>query len=292
MKRNKISDFRRIGFYAAVCGVICVAGFMAYEQSASDKNDVSQIKLAQEGHRNIEQNEDEDKQTLDEQTSKDNTSSVFGNMTNETEEKAAKDINGAKEKTDMDKKVLNTNDKKVDKVSNKDEINKNNDTKNNDTKKEEKTDDKKNNTKEVTAKGYSFDQEKGIVWPLSGEVLMKYSVDSPIYFETMKSFMLNDGIIIKANEGDDIKCGCDGIVTKVYEDEKYGNMVQVNVGDDYTITYGQLKNIAVSEGDNVTAGQKIANVAAPTSYFSKEGVNVYMKVMEKDSSVDPLLLLE
>lgn len=41
----------------------------------------------------------------------------------------------------------------------------------------------------------------------------------------------------------------------------------------------------------VNAGEVIAKVAEPTSYYTLEGTNLYFQ-MEKDKSVDPLKYLE
>ncbi len=68
-------------------------------------------------------------------------------------------------------------------------------------------------------------------------------------------------------------------------------MVTVDIGSGYTLTYGQLKDISVKEGQTIKEGDTIGKVAKPTKYYSEEGSNLYFQVMEKDKSVDPLLLL-
>ena len=50
---------------------------------------------------------------------------------------------------------------------------------------------------------------------------------------------------------------------------------------------GQLCDIAVSEGDFVTAGQRIAKIQNPTRFYSVEGSNLYFELRAGDESVNP-----
>ena len=58
------------------------------------------------------------------------------------------------------------------------------------------------------------------------------------------------------------------------------------------MTYGQLKDIMVLQGDVVNEGDVIGKVAAPTKYYSVEGPNVYFKMTKDDRPVNPLGNLE
>ena len=42
----------------------------------------------------------------------------------------------------------------------------------------------------------------------------------------------------------------------------------MDLGNEYTVLYGQLKDIRVKEGTMVNAGEVIAKVAEPTSYYT------------------------
>ena len=65
----------------------------------------------------------------------------------------------------------------------------------------------------------------------------------------------------------------------------------MELGGGYQATYGQLTNILVSEGSYVAAGDIIADVAAPTKYFSVEGTNVYFKLTKDGVPVNPMTKL-
>ena len=137
-----------------------------------------------------------------------------------------------------------------------------------------------------------FDQEAGLVWPVKGDVLMEYSADKVIYFKTLAEYRTNPALIIEAKEGCDVKASADGIVSSVTTSEETGRTVSVSIGDNFTVTYGQLMDVAVEKGDSVSEGQVIGKIAKPTKYYTEEGSNLYFQVKEKNQTVNPMLLLK
>lgn len=55
----------------------------------------------------------------------------------------------------------------------------------------------------------------------------------------------------------------------------------------YQATYGQLKDIQVSEGSLIEAGTLLGYVAAPTKYYSLEGSNLYFALTCNNTPVNP-----
>ena len=94
--------------------------------------------------------------------------------------------------------------------------------------------------------------------------------------------------MIQAVEGEYITAAADGRVSKVYHDVQYGNCISVELGDGYELTYGQLGDISLKEGDYMQVGDVIGTVAAPTKYFTTEGSNVYFKLTLDGEPCDPL----
>ena len=66
----------------------------------------------------------------------------------------------------------------------------------------------------------------------------------------------------------------------------------VNIGNGYRLTYGQLKETAVQEGDLVEAGEVLGYVSEPTRYYVKEGSNLFFEMTKDEKPVDPVLYLE
>ncbi len=137
----------------------------------------------------------------------------------------------------------------------------------------------------------SFDQEKGIMWPVNGEVLMKYSVDRAVYFKTLGQYKINPALIISAEKGASVASAVESIVSEIGENEEIGKYVKTSIGDNYKIIYGQLDNIQVQEGDFLSEGEIIGVIAEPTRYYVDEGSNLYMEMLSGKENVDPLIFL-
>lgn len=133
-----------------------------------------------------------------------------------------------------------------------------------------------------------FGKDSALTWPLVGNVLLNYSMDKTIFFPTLRQYKYNPSIVIGATQGADVGCAADGIVESVYQDAKTGTTVVMRLGDGYELTYGQLQEVTVEEGDYVETGAYIGKVAAPTKYYTAEGTNVYFKLTKDGEPVDPM----
>lgn len=136
-----------------------------------------------------------------------------------------------------------------------------------------------------------FDQETGLLWPVDGEVLKDYSADRVVYFETLAQYRTNPALLIAAQKGDEVKASADGVVTEITTSEETGRTLTMDIGDDFSVTYGQLMDITVGKGDEVSEGQVIGRIATPTKYYTVEGTNLYYQIREKGETVNPMVLL-
>ncbi len=133
-----------------------------------------------------------------------------------------------------------------------------------------------------------FGDEDRLVWPIVGDILINYSMDKTIYFPTLQQYKYHPAIVIAATEGETITAAAEGRVTSVSYDRELGNMVVMDLGNGYELTYGQLDNITVSEGSYVTTGDIIGSVASPTKYSRMEGANIYFKLTRNGEPVNPM----
>ncbi len=142
------------------------------------------------------------------------------------------------------------------------------------------------------AKALSFQEKDNLGWPVAGNVLINYSMDKTVYFPTLQQYKYSPAIVIAAAEGENITSSADGKVLSVFEDAEIGQAVTVDIGNWYELTYGQLKDIMVLQGDIISSGDVIGKVAAPTKYYSVEGPNVYFRLTKDGRPVNPLSNLE
>ena len=134
----------------------------------------------------------------------------------------------------------------------------------------------------------TFPEGESLVWPVVGNVLINFSMDKPVYFASLEQYKVNPGIVIQAEEGQQINAAARGIVEKIVKEEETGNTIYMDIGSGYQVIYGQLTNIQVKEGDLVEKGTYLADVAAPTKYYSVEGCNVYFALTKDGTAVDPM----
>ncbi len=134
----------------------------------------------------------------------------------------------------------------------------------------------------------SFQPGDRLVWPVSGTVLIEYSMDKTVYFTTLQQYKYNPGLVVSATKGDQITAAAAGTVTEVFFDEEIGNAVRVDIGGGYVATYGQLEEVQVSKGSVVQVGTLLGYVASPTKYYVLEGTNAYFSLTKDGKPVDPL----
>jgi septal ring factor EnvC (AmiA/AmiB activator) len=140
--------------------------------------------------------------------------------------------------------------------------------------------------------GVSFSGEDSLMWPSAGTILIDYSMDGSVYFPTLNQYKYNPALIIGSETGNQVLASAKGIVESIGVDEETGTTLVLNIGNGYKLTYGQLKELAVSEGDVVEEGALIGYVSEPTKYYSEEGSNLYFAMTQDEAAVDPVLYLE
>ncbi len=111
-----------------------------------------------------------------------------------------------------------------------------------------------------------LDRKNNFSWPIKGEIISN--------FGPKKGGLYNDGINIRAKEGQMVKASEDGVIAYVGNELKgYGNLVIVKHPSGFITAYAHLKNSAVTRGQKVKKGEKIGlvgstgNVDFPQLYF-------------------------
>ena len=140
--------------------------------------------------------------------------------------------------------------------------------------------------------GVWFSEDSVLTWPASGAVIMGYSMDQTVFFQTLEQYKYNPAMIISGEVGETITASAAGIVTDIAETAQTGTTVSLDMGNGYTAVYGQLTDVALSAGDYVNAGEKIGNLSEPTKYYSIEGPNLYFEILKDGEPVDPMNFME
>lgn len=137
-----------------------------------------------------------------------------------------------------------------------------------------------------------FSETSKIAWPHRGNIVLDYSMDSTIYFPTLEQYKCNSGLVIQADISEPVYTPANARVLETGIHEEIGNFVVLDLGNEYSAVCGQLKEIAVCEGEYLEKGQLLGYVAEPTKYYTVEGSNVYFQLKHQDKTIDPLDYLE
>ncbi len=125
-------------------------------------------------------------------------------------------------------------------------------------------------------------------YPVSGEIVMPYSVECAIYDPTLNQYHTNDSVSISAQAGDAVVAAQKGTVKEITKDEEKGNSVVIEHDNGWLTTYSQLaEDISVEAGETVAKGQTIGKVGEPTKYTIALGSHVEFAVAKDGETVDP-----
>lgn len=135
------------------------------------------------------------------------------------------------------------------------------------------------------------DAEK-LMWPVQGNVILGYSMDTTTYFPTLEQYKCNPANIIQSDISMPVLAPTDAKVLEIGTNEEIGNYVKLDLGNEYTAVCGQLKEIPVVENEYLHGGDTIGYIAEPTKYYAVEGVNLYFELLHGEQPVDALDYLE
>ena len=145
---------------------------------------------------------------------------------------------------------------------------------------------------EGSSRAITFNENSQLLWPVNGTIIMSYSMDKTVYFQTLDQYKYNPAVVISGAEGDQVICGTTGIVKSIDVTAETGTTVNVDIGNGYELFYGQLKEVPVKVGDYVEAKTILGYVSQPTKYYSVEGSNVYFEMRKDGQPINPVEYLE
>ena len=137
-----------------------------------------------------------------------------------------------------------------------------------------------------------FTDTDKLSWPVSGNIVLGYSMDTTTYFPTLDQYKVNPANVIQSEVSTPVSAPADARVVSVGTNEEIGNYVDLDLGNGYTAVCGQLKEIPVVENEYVHQGDLLGYVAEPTKYYTVEGTNVFFEFLKDGVPVDALDFLE
>lgn len=137
-----------------------------------------------------------------------------------------------------------------------------------------------------------FTETEKLMWPVMGNVILGYSMDTTTWFPTLEQYKCNPANMIQSDVSTPVAAPADARVLEIGHNEEIGNYIRLDLGNEYTAICGQLKEIPVVENEYLHKGDILGYVAEPTKYYSVEGINLYFELLHAGKPVDALDYLE
>lgn len=137
-----------------------------------------------------------------------------------------------------------------------------------------------------------FTEEDRLMWPVKGNILIGYSMDTTTYFSTLEQYKCCPANVIQSDVSAPVLAPADARVMELGCNEEIGNYVKLDLGNGYTAVCGQMKEMPLEINEYLHKGDLLGYVAEPTKYYSVEGVNLYFELLSEDKPVDALDYLE
>lgn len=126
------------------------------------------------------------------------------------------------------------------------------------------------------------------IMPVNGEIIMEYSMDMPVYWQTLDQYMTHGGIDISAPAGTSASACADGTVTNVWEDDRFGIMAEISHGGGITSLYGNLAKEGLAEpGDVLAQGDTVGRIGQSSMFEFDTPAHLHFEIKENGKTTDP-----
>ena len=145
----------------------------------------------------------------------------------------------------------------------------------------------KNN--EIT-EAFAFKKNQKFDWPLSGDILKDFAINSLVYSKTLNEWCTHEGIDIAGKEGDVIVSVEDGIVERIFEDEKYGETIIISHENGYKTFYSFVSPQNLSEEkQKVRKGEAIGRLISSTKFEANDATHLHFEILKDDEKLSPIV---
>ena len=125
-------------------------------------------------------------------------------------------------------------------------------------------------------------------WPVEGELLRDFSVETLAYDQTMGDWRTHSGMDIAAAAGSDVLCMGDGVVKSVFEHDLMGVTVVVDHQNGVVSTYANLEaEPLAAAGQEVERGTVLGRVGATALAESALPSHLHLEVSRDGTPADP-----
>ena len=136
-------------------------------------------------------------------------------------------------------------------------------------------------------------KEISFTWPVQGDLLKAFSVDSLLYSATLDEWVAHKGIDIRAEQATVVTAAADGTVKSIKNDPRYGLTVVIEHSDNFKTVYSNLLTAEfITEGETVTQGQTIGTVGNTATFEIADDSHLHFEMLKDSEYIDPTLYLK
>ena len=129
-------------------------------------------------------------------------------------------------------------------------------------------------------------------WPVKGEILRGFSVETLLPDPTMGDWRTHAGLDVAAKLGTRVLCMTRGTVAEVWEDDALGTSIRVEHGDGLESVYANLSpEPTVKVGDSMDIGAILGAVGTTADAEIGMQPHLHLEVFRDGKQVDPMELL-
>ena len=130
--------------------------------------------------------------------------------------------------------------------------------------------------------------EFAMIVPCEGEVIAACSLEELVYCAATEDWRTHNGVDIAALEGDSVKAVESGVISKVYEDELLGVVVELKHQNGISTLYGNLQSVDfISAGTEVSRGDIIGGVGKTGAANANSEPHLHFEVMVNGEHTNP-----
>lgn len=129
--------------------------------------------------------------------------------------------------------------------------------------------------------------------PVKGEIIREFAPDSLVFSETLQEWITHNGVDIKADKTSVVTAACDGTVSAIKNDPRYGLTVIIEHEDGYQTIYANLLTAEfVVQGEKVQAGQTIGTIGNTANFEIADDYHLHFEIKKDGDYLNPVSYIE
>ncbi len=136
--------------------------------------------------------------------------------------------------------------------------------------------------------------QKPYVMPVKdGSISAAFSLEVPVYSQTLGDWRIHDGIDIAAPLGTEVVAVNDGVVESIECNDLYGITVVLKHTDGKKTTYSNLEDsIELEQGQVIEQGNIVGKIGQTAVFEIAEGPHLHFEMSQNGQKIDPAKVIQ